>query len=165
MSQGQAAEPGIGAWSGDRTARFRNGRWGVRASDGRIVAAWAVDFVIVLLPAVLVATSAAKDSGSVGAGVAVGVLVWLLFPWIYGFFCAGGNTLGTLLAGTRLAKLKDGTAPGFWRNGWLMFLRTVLFPLQPVNAILDALNGSTAQASRKHHVSVDKAAMRTLPGS
>jgi hypothetical protein len=161
--QGPTAEVGIGAWSGERTARFHNGSWGVRARDGQIVAAWAVDFVIVVLPAVFVAISA-KDSAGLGAAIFVGILVWLFFPWIYGFFCAGGNSLGTLVAGTRLVKLKDGSAPGFWRNGWLMFLRTVLFPLQPVNAILDALNGSTPAARRKHHVSVDKAGMRALPG-
>lgn len=160
-----APQPGIGAWSGERTAQFRNGSWGVRARDGKIVGAWAVDMAIVLIPVVGVGASAAAGSGSMGAGIFLGVLVWLLFPWIYGFCCAGGNTLGTLVAGTRLVKLKDGTAPGFWRNGWLMFLRTVLFPLVPLNALLDALNGGAEPTERTHHVSIDKAQTNSLhPG-
>lgn len=153
--------PSIGEWSGERTAQFRNGSWGVRALDRRIIAAWAVDFVIVLIPAVAVAASAIPSAG-VGAGIAVGVLVWLLFPWFYGFCCAGGNTIGTLLAGTRLVKLRDGSSPGFWRNGWLMFLRTVLFLFVPLNALLDAMNGSDTPTERRHHVSIDKAATRAL---
>lgn len=161
-AQGGPAQAGIGAWSGDRTAQFRDGSWGVRARDSRIVGAWAIDMAIVLLPVIGVAASAAQGSGSVGAGIFVGILIWLLFPWLYGAFCAGGNTLGTLLAGTRLVKLRDGSAPGFWRNGWLMFLRTVLFPLVPLNAVLDAINGGGPEAERKHHVSIDKAATRAL---
>ena len=155
-------QPGIGAWSGERTAPFHNGSRGVRARDAKIIGAWAVDMVAVLIPVVGIAASAAMGSGSIGAGIFLGVLVWLLFPWIYGFCCAGGNTLGTLLAGTRLVKLKDGTAPGFWRNGWLMFLRTVLFPLVPLNALLDAVNGGAEPTQRKHHVSIDKAQTRAL---
>ncbi|WP_425863933.1 RDD family protein [Arthrobacter sp. TWP1-1] len=158
----QQPQAGIGAWSGNRTAPFRNGSWGVRATDRRIVAAWAVDLLVVLVPVIAVAASATKGSGSIGAGIFVGITVWLLFPWFYGFCCAGGNTLGTLLAGTRLVKLRDGSAPGFWRNGWLMFLRTVLFPLMPLNAVLNSINGVGSETERKHHVSIDKAETKAL---
>lgn len=152
----------IGAWSGNRTAPFLNGSWGVRAKDSRIIAAWAVDFALVLVPVLAVATSSAQDTGSIGAGIFLGIVVWFIVPWIYGFCCAGGNTLGTLIAGTRLVKLRDGAKPGFWRNGWLMFLRTVLFPLIPLNALLDAINGGGSETVRKHHVSIDKAATKAL---
>lgn len=156
------APSGIGAWSGNRTGPFLNGSWGVRARDRQIVAAWAIDMVIVLLPVIAVGASAAKGSDSIGAGIFLGIVMWLLFPWFYGFCCAGGNTIGTLIAGTRLVKLRDGSGPGFWRNGWLMFLRTVLFPLVPLNALLDALNGGGSESQRKHHVSIDKKATYAL---
>lgn len=109
--------PSIGSWSGPRPGTFLNGSWGVRARDQRIVAAWAIDMGIVLLPVITSAVTAAKGYGSVGAGIFIGMVVWLLFPWAYGFCCLGGNTLGTLLAGTKLVKLSDGFNPGFWRNG------------------------------------------------
>jgi hypothetical protein len=161
-AQNRPAEAGIGSWSGERTGRFLNGSWGVRARDGRIVAAWAVDMAVVLLVSVLAGAGVGKSSYSVGAGVAMGITVWFLFPWLYGFLCIGGNTLGTLAAGTQLVKLRDGSRPGMWRSGWLMFLRTVLFLLMPLNALLDAMNGTGTETRRKHHVSIDKAETRTL---
>lgn len=161
-SPGPPVQAGIGSWSGNRTAPFRNGLWGVRAKDRRIIGAWAVDMFVVLLPVTAIAAASAKGSGSIGAGIFLGIVVWVLFPWLYGFCCAGGNTLGSLLFGTRLVKLRDGSAPGFWRNGWLMFLRTVLFPLMPLNALLDAMNGDTSETERKHHVSISKAETQAL---
>jgi hypothetical protein len=161
-TQGQTPVPGIGAWSGNRTGTFLDGSWGVRAKDGKIVLAWAVDMAVVLLVAAVAGTGLGKSSASVGAGVTVGILVWFLFPWAYGFCCVGGNTLGTLIAGTRLLKLRDGSGPGFWRSGWLMFLRTVLFLLMPLNAVLDAMNGMDTDSRRKYHVSIDKSETRQL---
>lgn len=157
--------PSIGAWSGERTGQFRNGVWGVRARDGRIIAAWAIDMVVVFGLATFLGVAMARASYNTDSGVLMGILVLLFFPWIHGFFCIGGNTLGTLIAGTRLVKLRDGTAPGFWRSGWLMFLRTVLFLLVPLNALLNAMNGDTDPVNRKHHVSIDKAATRALQRS
>lgn len=43
-----------------------------------------------------------------------------------------------------------------------MFLRTFLFPLVPLNAVLDSLNGGTPETQRKHHVSIDKAETKAL---
>lgn len=164
-TQAQPALPNIGAWSGDRTGFFGDGTPGVRALDRRIIAAWAVDMVVVLGVSALVAVPIAKDSANIDAGVLMGIVMWLFFPWIYGFFCLSGNTLGTLAAGTKLVKLRDGSAPGFWRSGWLMFLRTVLFFLVPINSLLNAMNGDTDPVVRKHHVSIDKAATRALQRS
>lgn len=167
-SGAQPADAGIGSWSGERTARFRDGSWGVRARDRSAVAAWAIDVSIVLLFSAVAGVLAGMPSYSAGTGVTVGILSWFFFPWLYGFFCIGGNTLGTLVAGTRLVKLRDGSAPGFWRNGWLMFLRVVLFVLMPINALLGALNGdsSAMEPERKHHVSIDTAATKVLhPGN
>ncbi len=156
------ATPSIGAWSGERTGQFRNGTWGVRARDLRIIAAWAVDMVVVLGVSALVAVPMAKASYSVDVGVFMGIVMWLFFPWVYGFVCMSGNTLGTLIAGTRLVKLRDGSAPGFWHSGWLMCLRTLLFLFVPLNSLLNAMNGNTDPVLRKHHVSIDKAATRAL---
>lgn len=137
----------------------------MRAKDSRIVAAWAVDFVFVLVVSLTVGAAMGKASYNPDSGILMGVLSWFFFPWLYGFFCVGGNTLGTLLAGTRLVKLRDGSAPGFWRNGWLMFLRVVLFPFVPLNALLNAMNGDTSPTTRKHHVSISKAETAALRGA
>lgn len=161
-TQAPSALPTIGAWSGERTGQFRNGSWGTRARDSRIIAAWTVDTVVVVAVATLLAVATARASYDPGAGVLIGILVVLFFPWVYGFFCIRGNTLGTLIAGTQLVKLRDGTGPGFWRSAWLMFLRTVLFPFVPLNALLNAMNGDTGPVNRTHHVSIDKAATRAL---
>ncbi|GAB3122459.1 hypothetical protein GCM10027056_12760 [Glaciibacter psychrotolerans] len=161
----QPAEASIGAWSGERTGPFLDGSRGVRARDRRIIAAWAVDMGIVLLVSALAGVGMADLSYSVDVGVFVGIVMVLFFPWLYGFFCVGGNSLGTLIAGTRLVKLRDGSGPGMWRSGWLMFLRTVLFYFVPLNSLLSALNGSTDPVVRTHHVSIDKAETRALQRS
>lgn len=149
--------PPSASWNPKRTVQFRNGLWGVRASDGKLMGAWCLDFAVVIaLSAACALVVLASNSGA--AAIVAGIACWVAASWVYGFCCANGNTLGTLAAGTRLVKLRDGSAPGFWRSGWLMFLRTVLFPGWLV-AIIFALLGAgdpNVASKRNFHLSIDK---------
>lgn len=149
--------PALGAWNPTRTTQFRNGLWGVRAGDGKLIGAWALDFaVVILLSGACALVVLAKNGGT--AAIMAGIACWVVVSWVYGFCCANGYTLGTLAAGTRLVKLRDGRAPGFWRSGWLMFLRTALFPAWLV-VIIFALLGAgdpNVASKRDFHVSIDK---------
>ncbi|ALO65657.1 hypothetical protein AS189_03065 [Arthrobacter alpinus] len=160
-SDNRAAVP-VGSWNPKRTAQFGNGTWGVRASDGKLIGAWALDFAVVIALALVVALAVGKNGAA--TAIVAGVGAWIASSWIYGFLCLRGHTLGTLAAGTQLVKLRDGSAPGFWRSGWLMFLRTVLFPgwlIVILFAILGAGDPDVASKST-YHASIDKQQTRAL---
>lgn len=155
--------PASGSWNPKRTAQFGNGLWGVRPGDGKLMGAWALDFAVVILLSGACAMVVLASNGGTAAVVA-GIACWVAASWIYGFCCANGHTLGTLAAGTRLVKRRDGSGPGFWRSGWLMFLRTVLFPgwlVVIIFALLGAGDPNVA-SKRNFHVSIDKQQTRAL---
>ncbi|MDO5743737.1 MAG: hypothetical protein Q4P23_04650, partial [Micrococcaceae bacterium] len=80
-----------------------------------------------------------------------------LFAWFYGMCCPRGYTLGTLLAGTRIVRLRNGKAPGPWRGGWVMFYRIVLAVTAPFFIFFGMFDGSTTSGDmmRAFHVSID----------
>lgn len=92
------------------------------------------------------------------------VLFAPIFSWFYGMCCANGYTLGTLLVGTRIVRLKNASAPGLWRGGWIMFYRIVLAWSAPFMLFFGMFNGTTEAGDmlRAFHVSIDTRRTRVL---
>lgn len=140
--------------------QFADGSWGVQPHWFRITLAWLVDTLLVsaLVAVLLVASAPAYADEPVGFSVLL-ILFIPLAPWMLGFLCFMGYTPGTLICGTRLVRMSNGRAPGFWRGGWLMFQRTVLVPLSIFWLLAGVLNGSTSSDEgdwiRRFHVSID----------
>jgi len=142
-----------------RTTRLGNGASVVKASAWQQLGAWCVDFgVVVVLAAVAYIVVAGSDSGTTGKAVTAAIAAWLLTPWLYGFCCSGGRSLGAVAAGTRTARFSSGEKPGFWGSGWVMFARTVLFPLVGLFLLLAAAGGSspTMDGPKARHITVDQ---------
>jgi RDD family len=141
-----------------RTTRLGNGHPVVKASAWQQLGAWCVDFGIVAVVAALAYFSVAgSDAGSTGKAVAAAIGAWLVTPWLYGFCCPGGRSLGALAAGTRIVRSSSGEKPGSWRSGWVMFSRTVLFPIVALFLLLAAAGGSspTMNGPKARHLTAD----------
>jgi hypothetical protein len=103
-------------------SQFRDLTWGVQPKFWRILVTWLMDLILVGTLAAVLCSGAATTADFVGFMV----FLILLLPWVYGFCRAGGNSVGTLLVGTQIIRLRNAKAPGFWRGGWMMFYRIVL---------------------------------------
>ena len=148
---------------------FADGSLGVQPHWIRMVLALLIDFLVVagLVVALCLAAAPWHSHSPVRTGVLVGSCA-LLLPWFLGFLCFTGHTPGTLVAGTRLVRLADGTAPGVWRGGWLMFQRTILNLFHPAPIAL-ALRGDGAASGfppmdREFHVGIDRRRTAGLRG-
>ena len=135
-------------------SQFGDGSWGVQPRLGRILAAWLIDLIFVGLVAAVLCSGAASAVDFFGFMA----FALVLLSWVYGFCCASGNCIGTLILGTRIVRLKNAKAPGFWRGGWIMFYRIVLFITAPVLIVAGYLNGfnNTGDMQRILHGSIDK---------
>ncbi|GAA1881270.1 hypothetical protein GCM10009715_29490 [Paeniglutamicibacter psychrophenolicus] len=138
-------------------SQFRDGSWGVQPQVWRIVLAWAVDLLLVFG----LALASAPPGGASAAIIFVPA-----FTLLYGMFCFTGNTIGTLLAGTRIVRLKSGAAPGVWRGIWVMFYRIMLAWTAPLLFLAGLLDGTTGERDmgRAFHVSIDVRRTRELRG-
>jgi hypothetical protein len=146
-----------------RTTSLGNGQPVVKASAWQQLGAWGVDFgVVAVVAAIAYLSVAGSGTGSNGKGVAAAVGAWLGTPWLYGFCFPGGRSLGALAAGTRVVRSSSGEKPGFWGSGWVMFSRTVLFPVVALFLLLAAAGGSspTMNGPKARHLTVDQ---RFLP--
>lgn len=135
-------------------SQFGDGSWGVQPRLGRIIAAWLIDLIFVGLIAAVLRSGAASVVDFFGFMV----FALVLLSWVYGLCCASGSIIGTLIVGTRIVRLKKAKAPGFWRGGWIMFYRIVLFITAPVLIAAGFLNGfnNTGDMQRILHGSIDK---------
>lgn len=125
------------------------GEPGNEAPQGRIAGAWAVDFLLVAAAGLVAAVLAAKAfPDSLGAVVGTAVACWFAAGFVYGFLCFTGRGLGNLLCGTRIIRADTGGIPGFWRRGWLMFLRTAGGPFVLMVLFLGAALGNTSTRER-----------------
>lgn len=135
-------------------SQFKDGTLGVQPQLRRILLAWFLDLIFVGSIAAMLSSGAASTADFVG------ILVFLLVPlsWIYGFCCASGNSIGTLFVGTRIVRLRNAKAPGFWRGGWIMFYRIILFWAPPVLIVCGYFGGMSNEGDmlRALHVSIDK---------
>lgn len=135
-------------------SQFKDGTLGVQPQLWRILLAWLIDLLVVACVAAL------PSSGAASPADFAGIMSFLLVPlsWVYGFCCASGNSIGTLLVGTRIVRLGNAKAPGFWRGGWIMFYRVILFWAPPVLIAAGQLGGMGQEGDmlRVAHVSIDK---------
>jgi hypothetical protein len=142
-----------------RTKNLANGQPVVESSAWQSLGAWAVDFSLVaVLAAVASAAVAGSTGGTPGQAVAAAIAVWIAAPWLYGFCCSNGLSLGSLASGTVVVRFKTGGRPGWWRAGWVMFARMVLFPLVILIVVLAAAGGSSPSGDgpRTRHLTLDR---------
>lgn len=142
-----------------RTKNLGNGRPVVESSGWQSVGAWAVDFgVVAVLAAVVFAAVAGSTLGTAGQAAVAGLTVWIAAPWLYGFCCPNGVSLGSLASGTAVVRFDTGGRPGFWRAGWVMFARLVLFPVVILVIVLAAAGGSSPSGDgpKTRHLTLDR---------
>ncbi|RAX48392.1 hypothetical protein DQ353_15030 [Arthrobacter sp. AQ5-05] len=96
--------------------------------------------------------------GTPAKAVASAILVAVATAWVYGFICFSAHTIGTLLCGTRIVRLRDGSAPGMLRGGRAMIVRTVVWVACPIGPPLAAPNtdGKNIPQCRRFHISILK---------
>ncbi|WP_457964923.1 hypothetical protein M1E17_01385 [Arthrobacter sp. D1-29] len=156
---GADADPALIHSACKRTKYLRNGRPVVEATGWQVFGAWAVDFgLIAIMAAVASATAATSVTGTAGRTAAAAIIVWMAAPWLYGFCCARGLSLGSLATTTVLVRMGGGERPGFWRAGWVMFSRMVLFPIVILLILLAAAGGSSpsGDSPRARHLTIDR---------
>ncbi|UZX01453.1 hypothetical protein F8G81_01580 [Arthrobacter sp. CDRTa11] len=153
------ADPALVHSARKRTKYLRNGRPVVEATGWQVFGAWAVDFsLIAVIAAVASAAAATSVTGTAGKTAAAAIAVWLAAPWLYGFSCARGFSLGSLATTTVLVRVNAGERPGFWRAGWVMFSRMVLFPIVILVILLAAAGGSgpSGDSPKARHLTLDR---------
>lgn len=131
-----------------------------KAADGRVLIACLVDFLLVWFTSVVLCTSMyERFSGDAPKVAMLGMAIVLGVPSVYGLLCFSGHTIGTLIAGTRIVKIKDGSAPGLW-SVTMMLARTVFIPFAPLFFIISLFSESGTSSSdwdfEQWHTSVDK---------
>lgn len=142
-----------------RSAQLGNGTSVVKASAWQQIGAWFVDFsVVAIVAAVAYVVVAGSLEGTTGKAVLAALAGWIGAAWIYGLCCFGGKSLGALASGTRVVRFSTGTAPGVWRAGWVMFSRTVLFPIVGLVLFVAAVGGAnpTMNGPKPRHITVDQ---------
>ncbi|WP_426989316.1 hypothetical protein [Pseudarthrobacter sp. Y6] len=142
-----------------RTKVLGNGTSVVESTGWQSLGAWAVDFGLVAVMAAVACISVlGSGAGTAGKALAAAGAVWVVAPGLYGFCCAGGISLGSLATGTRLVRFGTGGRPGFWRAGWVMFARMVLFPVVVLVFLLAAAGGSSPSGDgpRTRHITLDR---------
>jgi hypothetical protein len=142
-----------------RTKVLGNGRSVVEATGWQSFGAWAVDFGLVAAMAAIACISVlGSGMGTADTAPAAAAAVWVVAPWLYGFCCSGGISLGSLATGTRLVRFGTGERPGSWRSGWVMFARIVLFPVVILVYVLAAAGGAnpSGDGPRTRHITLDR---------
>lgn len=132
----------------------------VEASLSKIVLALLIDILVVVALSVPLCSAVYESSyGTSEYAVLICMAAIVLASWAYGFICFSGHTLGTLIAGTRIIKVKNDAAPGFWGGGWMMFFRTVVICLSPLMILAAFFDGGMDSLSPSPiHFSIDKKA-------
>jgi hypothetical protein len=142
-----------------RTKKLGNGQPVVESSGWQSLGAWAVDFSLVAVFATVASAAVAGSAtGTAGQAVAAAITVWMAAPWLYGFCCSNGLSLGSLASGTVVVRFNTGGRLGWWRAGWVMFTRMVLFPVFILIVVLAAAGGSSPSGggSKTRHLTLDR---------
>ncbi|MEU5870970.1 RDD family protein [Glycomyces sp. NPDC047369] len=115
---------------------FADGTRYVEAGGWARCFAWLVDFVmyLVLIGVGIVAVSPLSMISEDLAAGAVFALP-LLVPLVYGLFYTNGRSIGAIVTGTRLVRLKDGGRIGA-KGPWAMLVRTLLLPLLLIGIVV-----------------------------
>ncbi|MEK0155828.1 hypothetical protein [Arthrobacter oryzae] len=153
------ADPALMESARKRTRTLGNGIPVVEATGWQAFCSWAVDFSLVAaIAAVAAAAVAGSIMGTAGQAAPAAVTVWIAVPWLYGFCCAAGLSLGSLATCTVLVRFDSGGRPGLWRAGWVMFARMVLFPIVILVILLAAAGGSgpTGDGPKTRHITLDR---------
>ncbi|AJT42347.1 hypothetical protein UM93_14140 [Psychromicrobium lacuslunae] len=95
---------------------------------------------------------------NIGLSITLAVLAWIVISWLYGFILPGKRSLGCVICGTRVVKLSDGGRPGFWRSGWVSFVRTVGILVFSIIIVVGALGGGSSgnPKDNRWHVSISE---------
>ncbi|HYH76030.1 MAG TPA: hypothetical protein VD841_00785 [Arthrobacter sp.] len=142
-----------------RTKKLGNGQRVVESSGWQSLGAWAVDFSLVAVFAAVASGAVASSAmGTAGQVVAAAITVWMAAPWLYGFCCPNGVSLGSLASDTVVVRFNTGGRLGWLRAGWVMFTRMVLFPVFILIIVLAAAGGSSPSGggSRTRHLTLDR---------
>ena len=156
---GPYGDPALMERARKRTKNLGNGRPVVESSTWQSLGAWAVDFSLVaVLAAVASAAVAGSATGTAGQTAAAAISVWIAVPWLYGFCCPHGLSLGSLASGTEVVRFDTGGRPGVWRASWVMFARMVLFPIVILLIVLAAAGGSSPSGDgpKTRHLTLDR---------
>jgi hypothetical protein len=156
---GSYGDPALVERARKRTKNLGNGQPVVESSGWQSLGAWAVDFSLVaVLAAMASAAVAGSPTGTAGQAASAAITVWILVPWLYGFCCRNGLSLGSLASGTAVVRFDTGGRPGFWRAGWVMFARMVLFPVVILIVVLAAAGGSSPSGDgpKTRHLTLDR---------
>lgn len=146
----------IGTQNNDkRLTTLRNGRIVVKARDRNIFGAWLLDWSIVLM--LSLGTYFALLDGDPLTALFAALATWPVGALIYGLASSRRRSLGQAAAGTRTVRLDNGEVPGFWRSGYVMVVRIVVYPFLFSFILLGALGGSapTMDGPKDRHMSVD----------
>lgn len=95
-----------------RTKVLGNGTSVVESTGWQSLGAWAVDFGLVAVMAAIACISVlGSGMGTAGKALTAAAAVWVVAPWLYGFCCPGGVSLGSLATGTRIVRFGTGERP------------------------------------------------------
>ena len=131
-----------------------NGVTVVKAKDRHILGAWFLDWSIMLV--VSLATFIALIDNDPATALATAAAVWPVGSLVYGFATCYRRSFGQAVAGTRTVRLDNGQVPGFWRSGWVMIVRLVLYPFIVGVLLLSVLTGSHTEGDAKdRHISIN----------
>ncbi|ACL41926.1 hypothetical protein Achl_3975 (plasmid) [Pseudarthrobacter chlorophenolicus A6] len=147
-----------------RLKTLANGRRVIKAKDRYIFGAWLLDWSIILV--LSLGTYIALLNGDPLVALIAALAVWPAGSFIYGLTTCHRRSLGQAAAGTRTVRLDNGGIPGFWRAGWVMFVRMVIYPFVVAVLLLGALGGSANADldAKDRHVSIDVRATAALEG-
>lgn len=147
-----------------RLTTLKNGVVVLKAKDRHIFGAWLLDWSIILVLS-LVAYIALLNGDPLVAILAA-LAVWPAGSFLYGLATCYRRSIGQAAAGTRTVRLDNGQVPGFWRAGWVMVVRLVVFPFFAFFMLLGALGGSapTMDGPKDRHLSIDVRGTAVLHG-
>lgn len=137
-----------------RIKTLGNGQLVVKAKDRHIFGAWLLDWSFLLIGSLITYFAMIEDPLN---AILAAVAVWPAGSFLYGLATCYRRSIGQAAAGTRTVRLDNGQVPGFWRAGWVMVVRLVVFPFFAFFMLTSALGGSapTMDGPRDRHMSID----------
>lgn len=144
---------GEAARAGKRFVTLGDGRIVAPARDREVFLAWGIDSAIVIACtfAIYVTLAAAFPDLFSYARELNALTAWPAVAFLYGLTTCYRRSVGQRIAGTRTLRIDNGAVPGFWRAGWMMVLRVVIFPVIFGFCLL----GGGTFGVKDRHISVD----------
>lgn len=136
-----------------RLVTLGDGRIVAPARDREVFLAWGIDAAIVIAATFLVYVilAAAYPDPFSFARELNALAAWPAVAFLYGLTASYRRSLGQRVAGTRTLRIDNGAVPGFWRAGWMMVLRVIVFPAIFAFCFL----GGGTFGVKDRHISVD----------